>query len=106
MAANLFWWCVPDFLKNICVISLCVDGVSLPLGEEYERKKHRLQEELRKDYRKYMVEVRRITFNVCVECFVSESSDILLLRHLQRDHWGAGDIHTVPERRRLSKVCV
>ncbi|XP_056600347.1 centrosome and spindle pole associated protein 1 isoform X2 [Triplophysa dalaica] len=53
------------------------DAVSLPLGEEYERKKHRLQEELRKDYRKYMVE---------------------------RDHWSAGDIHTVPRRRRLSKT--
>lgn len=35
-----------------------VDGVSLPLGEEYERKKHKLQEELRNDYRKYKAEVR------------------------------------------------
>ncbi len=34
------------------------DGVSLPLGEEYERKKHKLQEELRNDYRKYKAEVR------------------------------------------------
>uniref|UniRef100_A0A9J7YNI3 Uncharacterized protein n=1 Tax=Cyprinus carpio carpio TaxID=630221 RepID=A0A9J7YNI3_CYPCA len=32
------------------------DGVSLPLGEEYERKKHKLQEELRNDYRKYKAE--------------------------------------------------
>ncbi|XP_078543320.1 centrosome and spindle pole-associated protein 1 isoform X2 [Lissotriton helveticus] len=28
--------------------------VSLPLGEEYERKKHKLKEELRQDYRKYL----------------------------------------------------
>ncbi|KAI7809831.1 putative centrosome and spindle pole-associated protein 1, partial [Triplophysa rosa] len=63
--------------ENIRPITSQQDGVSLPLGEEYERKKHRLQEELRKDYRKYMVE---------------------------RDHWCAGDIHTVPERRRLSKT--
>ncbi|XP_048019368.1 centrosome and spindle pole-associated protein 1 isoform X5 [Megalobrama amblycephala] len=53
------------------------DGVSLPLGEEYERKKHKLQEELRKDYRKYMAE---------------------------KDHWDAGDIHTVPERRRIPRT--
>lgn len=48
------------------------DGVSLPLGEEYETKKHKLQEELRNDYRKYKAE---------------------------KDHWDDGDIHTVPERR-------
>ncbi|XP_016385317.1 centrosome and spindle pole-associated protein 1-like [Sinocyclocheilus rhinocerous] len=53
------------------------DGVSLPLGEEYERKKHKLQEELRNDYRKYMAE---------------------------KDHWDAGDIHTVPERRRIPRT--
>ncbi|KAI1889086.1 hypothetical protein AGOR_G00175430 [Albula goreensis] len=29
-------------------------GLSLPLGEDYERKKQRLQEELRLDYRRYM----------------------------------------------------
>ncbi|XP_059717738.1 centrosome and spindle pole-associated protein 1 isoform X9 [Haemorhous mexicanus] len=29
-------------------------GVSLPLGEEYERKKHKLKEELRQDYRRYL----------------------------------------------------
>ncbi|XP_068093566.1 centrosome and spindle pole-associated protein 1 isoform X2 [Hyperolius riggenbachi] len=29
-------------------------GLSLPLGEEYERKKHKLKEELRRDYRKYL----------------------------------------------------
>ncbi|XP_076156183.1 centrosome and spindle pole-associated protein 1-like [Alosa pseudoharengus] len=28
--------------------------LSLPLGEEYERKKHQLQQELRQDYRRYM----------------------------------------------------
>ncbi|XP_048083374.1 centrosome and spindle pole-associated protein 1 isoform X4 [Alosa alosa] len=30
--------------------------LSLPLGEEYERKKQQLQQELRQDYRKYMVQ--------------------------------------------------
>ncbi|XP_056378064.1 centrosome and spindle pole-associated protein 1 isoform X2 [Hyla sarda] len=29
-------------------------GLSLPLGEDYERKKHKLKEELRQDYRKYL----------------------------------------------------
>uniref|UniRef100_A0A8C2YBD0 Centrosome and spindle pole associated protein 1 n=1 Tax=Coturnix japonica TaxID=93934 RepID=A0A8C2YBD0_COTJA len=29
-------------------------GWSLPLGEEYERKKHKLKEELREDYRRYL----------------------------------------------------
>ncbi|XP_017668021.1 PREDICTED: centrosome and spindle pole-associated protein 1 isoform X6 [Lepidothrix coronata] len=29
-------------------------GMSLPLGEEYERKKHKLKEELREDYRRYL----------------------------------------------------
>ncbi|XP_043076914.1 centrosome and spindle pole-associated protein 1 isoform X2 [Puntigrus tetrazona] len=53
------------------------DGVSLPLGEEYERKKHKLQEELRNDYRKYKAE---------------------------KGHWDAGDIHTVPERRRIPRT--
>ncbi|KTG18825.1 hypothetical protein cypCar_00017307 [Cyprinus carpio] len=53
------------------------DGVSLPLGEEYERKKHKLQEELRNDYRKYKAE---------------------------KDHWEAGDIHTVQERRRIPRT--
>ncbi|XP_058650413.1 centrosome and spindle pole-associated protein 1 isoform X1 [Onychostoma macrolepis] len=53
------------------------DGVSLPLGEEYERKKHKLQEELRNDYRKYKAE---------------------------KDHWEAEDIHTVPERRRIPRT--
>ncbi|KAI2667804.1 Centrosome and spindle pole-associated protein 1 [Labeo rohita] len=53
------------------------DGVSLPLGEDYERKKHKLQEELRNDYRKYTAE---------------------------KDHWDAGDIHTVPERRRIPRT--
>ncbi|XP_016303835.1 centrosome and spindle pole-associated protein 1 isoform X2 [Sinocyclocheilus anshuiensis] len=53
------------------------DGVSLQLGEEYERKKHKLQEELRNDYRKYKAE---------------------------KDHREAGDIHTVPERRRIPRT--
>uniref|UniRef100_A0A8D2ISC6 Centrosome and spindle pole associated protein 1 n=1 Tax=Varanus komodoensis TaxID=61221 RepID=A0A8D2ISC6_VARKO len=29
-------------------------GLSLPLGEEYEQKKHKLKEELRQDYRRYL----------------------------------------------------
>lgn len=32
-------------------------GWSLPLGEEYERKKHKLKEELRQDYRRYLSQV-------------------------------------------------
>ncbi|XP_073686660.1 centrosome and spindle pole-associated protein 1 [Garra rufa] len=31
-------------------------GLSLPLGEEYERKKHKLKQELRLDYRRFMSE--------------------------------------------------
>ncbi|CAH6777296.1 Cspp1 [Phodopus roborovskii] len=35
--------------------SLGIDyGLSLPLGEDYERKKHKLKEELRQDYRRYL----------------------------------------------------
>lgn len=33
-------------------------GLSLPLGEDYERKKHKLKEELRQDYRRYLTQVR------------------------------------------------
>lgn len=32
-------------------------GLSLPLGEEYERKKQRLKQELRMDYRRYVSQV-------------------------------------------------
>lgn len=32
-------------------------GLSLPLGEDYERKKHKLKEELRQDYRRYLTQV-------------------------------------------------
>ncbi|XP_062371640.1 centrosome and spindle pole-associated protein 1-like [Sardina pilchardus] len=42
------WKTTPN--KEECV------GLSLPLGEEYERKKHQLQQELRHDYRRYMVQ--------------------------------------------------
>nr|XP_015209218.1 PREDICTED: centrosome and spindle pole-associated protein 1 isoform X2 [Lepisosteus oculatus]XP_015209220.1 PREDICTED: centrosome and spindle pole-associated protein 1 isoform X2 [Lepisosteus oculatus]XP_015209221.1 PREDICTED: centrosome and spindle pole-associated protein 1 isoform X2 [Lepisosteus oculatus]XP_015209222.1 PREDICTED: centrosome and spindle pole-associated protein 1 isoform X2 [Lepisosteus oculatus]XP_015209223.1 PREDICTED: centrosome and spindle pole-associated protein 1 isof len=31
-------------------------GLSLPLGEDYERKKHKLKQELRQDYRRYMAQ--------------------------------------------------
>ncbi|XP_073704413.1 centrosome and spindle pole-associated protein 1 isoform X3 [Garra rufa] len=63
--------------ENIPPCTSQQDGVSLPLGEEYERKKHKLQEELRNDYRKYKTE---------------------------KDHWDAGDIHTVPPRRRIPRA--
>lgn len=33
-------------------------GLSLPLGEDYERKKHKLKEELRQDYRRYLTQVK------------------------------------------------
>ncbi|KFO94683.1 Centrosome and spindle pole-associated protein 1 [Buceros rhinoceros silvestris] len=33
-------------------------GMSLPLGEEYERKKHKLKEERRQDYRRYLSQER------------------------------------------------
>uniref|UniRef100_A0A8C2P0V2 Centrosome and spindle pole associated protein 1 n=1 Tax=Capra hircus TaxID=9925 RepID=A0A8C2P0V2_CAPHI len=37
--------------------SLGVDyGLSLPLGEDYEQKKHKLKEELRQDYRRYLTQ--------------------------------------------------
>ncbi|XP_032703784.1 centrosome and spindle pole-associated protein 1 isoform X10 [Lontra canadensis] len=37
--------------------SLGIDyGLSLPLGEDYERKKHKLKEELRQDYRHYLTQ--------------------------------------------------
>ncbi len=32
-------------------------GLSLPLGEEYEKKKQKLKQELRLDYRRFMSEV-------------------------------------------------
>ncbi|XP_036854081.2 centrosome and spindle pole-associated protein 1 isoform X12 [Manis javanica] len=39
--------------------SLGIDyGLSLPLGEDYERKKHKLKEELRQDYRHYLTQER------------------------------------------------
>lgn len=36
-------------------------GLSLPLGEEYERKKQRLKQELRMDYRQYVSQVCQCT---------------------------------------------
>uniref|UniRef100_A0A4X2LEY2 Centrosome and spindle pole associated protein 1 n=1 Tax=Vombatus ursinus TaxID=29139 RepID=A0A4X2LEY2_VOMUR len=42
--------------------SLGIDyGLSLPLGEEYERKKHKLKEELRQDYRRYLTQKNFVT---------------------------------------------
>uniref|UniRef100_A0A8C3WYT3 Centrosome and spindle pole-associated protein 1 n=1 Tax=Catagonus wagneri TaxID=51154 RepID=A0A8C3WYT3_9CETA len=43
----------PQFI----VFFLGIDyGLSLPLGEDYERKKHKLKEELRQDYRRYLTQ--------------------------------------------------
>ncbi|XP_068956172.1 centrosome and spindle pole-associated protein 1 isoform X9 [Petaurus breviceps papuanus] len=42
--------------------SLRIDyGLSLPLGEDYERKKHKLKEELRQDYRRYLTQKNFVT---------------------------------------------
>jgi len=49
-------------------------GLSLPLGEEYERKKHKLKEELRQDYRRYLSQVK---LPVCLPEF-SESFKMTL----------------------------
>lgn len=38
-------------------------GLSLPLGEEYENKKHKLKEELRQDYRRYLSQVKDFIFD-------------------------------------------
>lgn len=38
-------------------------GLSLQLGEEYEKKKQKLKEELRLDYRRYVSEVITYSFN-------------------------------------------
>lgn len=40
-----------------CVLTEESCSVGLPLGVEYERKKQRLQQELRMDYRRYMAQV-------------------------------------------------
>lgn len=40
-----------------CVLTEESCSVGLPLGVEYERKKQRLQQELRLDYRRYMAQV-------------------------------------------------
>lgn len=49
--------------------SLGIDyGLSLPLGEDYERKKHKLKEELRQDYRRYLTQVKR-SINYWFLCF-------------------------------------
>ncbi|XP_064363505.1 centrosome and spindle pole-associated protein 1 isoform X2 [Dromaius novaehollandiae] len=49
-------------LHGSCFSSLQGDyGLSLPLGEEYERKKHKLKEELRQDYRRYLSQKNYLT---------------------------------------------
>lgn len=42
-------------------------GLSLPLGEEYERKKQKLKEELRLDYRRFMSEVQILNYFTQIE---------------------------------------
>ncbi|KPP73705.1 hypothetical protein Z043_107187, partial [Scleropages formosus] len=45
----------PPYMEiRVCVLSSQEAGLSLPLGDDYERKKQRLQQELRQDYRCYM----------------------------------------------------
>lgn len=58
---DLLW---PETLHLACLLKMdgCVlteesCSVGLPLGVEYERKKQRLQQELRMDYRRYMAQV-------------------------------------------------
>ncbi|KAM6281293.1 centrosome and spindle pole-associated protein 1 [Porphyrio hochstetteri] len=43
---------IPPNNQQNCPLGDC--GLSLPLGEEYEQKKHRLREELRQDYKQYL----------------------------------------------------
>nr|XP_021523736.1 centrosome and spindle pole-associated protein 1 isoform X9 [Aotus nancymaae] len=44
--------------------SLGIDyGLSLPLGEDYERKKNKLKEELRQDYRRYLTQKNFLSTN-------------------------------------------
>lgn len=61
MAVVLFWHETPHLVSllkmNGCVLSEESCTVGLPLGVEYERKKQRLQHELRMDYRRYMAQV-------------------------------------------------
>jgi centrosome and spindle pole-associated protein 1 len=40
--------------------------LSLPLGEDYERKKHKLKEELRQDYRRYLTQVGSSINDLCL----------------------------------------
>lgn len=62
----------PETLHLVCLLKTdgCVlteesCGVGLPLGVEYERKKQRLQQELRMDYRRYMAQVTVGLLPVC-----------------------------------------
>lgn len=45
------------YFLSSCLVSDEGYGLSLQLGEEYERKKQKLKEELRLDYRRYVSEV-------------------------------------------------
>lgn len=48
-------------MSQLLVFFLGIDyGLSLPLGEDYERKKHKLKEELRQDYRHYLTQVMNL----------------------------------------------
>lgn len=60
-------------------------GVSLPLGEDYEKKKQRLQQELRLDYRRYMAQVISVPLHCCSKvCCQPEQS---------KQGWGAIEMH-------------
>uniref|UniRef100_A0A7M4FKV8 Centrosome and spindle pole associated protein 1 n=1 Tax=Crocodylus porosus TaxID=8502 RepID=A0A7M4FKV8_CROPO len=50
---------IPPNSQESCPLGNC--GLSLPLGEEYERKKHKLKEELRQDYRRYLSQKNYLT---------------------------------------------
>ncbi|MXQ91876.1 hypothetical protein E5288_WYG019621 [Bos mutus] len=54
--------------------SLGIDyGLSLPLGEDYEQKKHKLKEELRQDYRRYLTQVMSSSNSFGFKNFLSTS---------------------------------
>lgn len=57
-------------LLKIDVLSEESCSVGLPLGVDYERKKQRLQHELRMDYRRYMAQVT-VTDVLVYSCFGS-----------------------------------
>uniref|UniRef100_A0A8C3S262 Centrosome and spindle pole-associated protein 1 n=1 Tax=Chelydra serpentina TaxID=8475 RepID=A0A8C3S262_CHESE len=53
----------PNSQQNYLLGMIYEYGLSLPLGDEYERKKHKLKEELRQDYRRYLSQKNYLTTN-------------------------------------------